>query len=342
MTVENKRMRKKVTSQEIRNRRIGDKKITLVTAYDYPVASWADASEIDIVFVSDALATVGLGRSDVYSVSIDEMVYHTKAVKEGAGNCLLLVAMPFLSYGNVLDATVAARRLIKEGGANALELEGGAETAEVIRALVAEGIPVVGHVGLTKKNAFAAGEYRIQGKEAVDIGKIIDDAIAVAEAGAFALILECIPDRVAEIISAIIDIPTIGFGAGPYCGGQALVTQDMLGMYDKFCPKFVRQYAEVGELVKDSFATYREEVSTKAFPAQKHTFSISDSVLAEVAKARGGEVKPFMDKKQKGGKKTKESGSVDMYVETIVNAIRSRATLAKDDVETGVVGRGTA
>lgn len=335
MAAENNRQKKKVTPQEIKNRKFGGEKITLVTAYDYPVAKWASESEIDIVFVSDALATVGLGRSDVYSVSIEEMVYHTKAVKEGAGDSLLLVAMPFLSYSNSLDATVAARRLIKEGGASALELEGGAETAEVIRALAMEGIPVVGHIGLTKKNAFAVGEYRIQGKEAGDIGKIINDAIAVAEAGAFAIILECIPDRVAEIISEIINIPTIGFGAGPFCDGQALVTQDMLGMFDKFCPKFVRRYAEVGELVKESFATYREEVTTRTFPAQKHTVSISDDVLAEVVKARGGEVKLSRNRKPKGERQTKEKDAVDEYVRTIVHTIRSSASLAKDDVERG-------
>jgi 3-methyl-2-oxobutanoate hydroxymethyltransferase len=331
MASEIKLKRKKVTPQEIRSRKCGGEKITLVTAYDYPFSKWADESGIDFIFVSDALSTVGLGRDNVYTVSIEEMVYHTKAVKRGINDSLLLVAMPFLSYSSKESALASAKVLIKEGGAAALEIEGGKETSVIIKALVNEGIPVVGHVGLTKKTAFSAGEYRIQGKNAEDIERIINDAIAVAAAGAFAIILECIPDRVAGIISEAIDIPTISFGAGPHCDGQALVTQDMLGMFDEFCPKFVRRYAEVGSLVRESFTLYREEVTGLAFPAQKHSINISDSELSIVAEAMGESIKPAT-KGKKGGNGTKQKYcDEDAYVKVIANAIRRRLETEKGE-----------
>jgi len=274
--------RKRVTPNSIRNRKNGNQPITLVSAYDYPFARCADEAGIDIVFVSDALASVGLGRADTLSVTLDEMVHHTKAVKAGAGNSLVLATLPYLSYPTPREAIASASRLVKEGGAAAIEIEGCADLAPTVQALVDCGIAVVAHVGLTKKVAARTGAFRTIGTDPQSALETVEDALALADAGAFALILECIPDRLAQLITQLVGVPTIGIGAGPYCDGQGLVTQDMLGLFDKFVPKFVQQFAHLGHAAIDGFGRFRDSVGQHQFPGPQHTVPADDRVLADM------------------------------------------------------------
>ena len=274
--------RKRVTPNGIRSRKNGADPITLVSAYDYPFARCADEAGIDIIFVSDALASVGLGRGDTLSVTLDEMIHHTKAVKAGSGNSLVLATLPYLSYPNPREAIASASRLVKEGGAQAIEIEGCADLAPTVHALVDCGIAVVAHVGLTKKVAARTGSYRTMGLDAQSALETVEDAMALADAGAFALILECIPDRLAQLITQLVGVPTIGIGAGPYCDGQGLVTQDMLGLFDKFVPKFVQQFAHLGHAAIEGYARFRDSVGQHPFPAAQHTVAADDRVLAEM------------------------------------------------------------
>ncbi len=274
--------RKQVTPNSIRARKNTNSSITLVSAYDYPFAKFAENAGVDIVFVSDAFASVGLGRSDTLSVTVDEVVYHSKAVCAGGDKSLVLAAMPHLTYTSPREAISNASRIIKEGGAAAVEVEGCLDLAPTVKALVDSGIAVVAHVGLTKKIAARTGSYRTQGQDANSALGIIEDAMALADAGAFALILECIPDRLAAVITELVDIPTIGFGAGPYCDGQALITQDLLGLFDKFVPKFVHQYAQLGNQATQAFIEFKESVNQREFPGPNHVVGIDDLVLNEM------------------------------------------------------------
>lgn len=275
-------LRKQVTPNSIRARKNTNSSITLVSAYDYPFAKFAENAGVDIVFVSDAFASVGLGRSDTLSVTVDEVVYHSKAVCAGVDKSLVLAAMPHLTYTSPREAISNASRIIKEGGAAAVEVEGCLDLAPTVKALVDSGIAVVAHVGLTKKIAARTGSYRTQGQDANSALGIIEDAMALADAGAFALILECIPDRLAAVITELVDIPTIGFGAGPYCDGQALITQDLLGLFDKFVPKFVHQYAQLGNQATQAFIEFKESVNQREFPGPNHVVGIDDLVLNEM------------------------------------------------------------
>jgi len=272
--------RRRITPDVIRSKKASGEPITLLSAYDYPIARCADLAGIDIAFVSDAFAVVGLGRSNTSSVTVDEVVYHTRAVRAGAGACLVLSALPFLSYGSPDKALTSAGRLIKEAGADAVELEGGKEIAPTVEFLHGNGIAVVAHIGLTKQTFSRSGSHRTQGKTASQAIEIIQHAIAMEAAGAFALIVECVPDRLAEIITSVVEIPTIGIGAGPHCDGQGLVSEDMLGLYDKFCPKFVRQYRQLGADIKGAFSAFRADVNDRHFPGPEHT-SIADSAWSE-------------------------------------------------------------
>jgi len=274
--------RRAITPNSLRGRKGTSQPITLVSAYDYPFAKFAENAGIDIVFVSDAFSSVGLGRPDTLSVTLDEMIYHTKAVRAGIDKSLLLAAMPHLTYTGPREAIASASRIIKEGGASAVEVEGCVDLAPTVEALVDSGIAVVGHVGLTKKIAGRTGSYRTQGQDADSALGVIEDALALAEAGAFALILECIPDRIAAVITELVDIPTIGFGAGPFCDGQALISQDLLGLFDKFVPKFVFQYAQLGEAATEAYKEFIESVNHGHFPREKHSVAISDDVLHEM------------------------------------------------------------
>lgn len=289
-------VRRPVTPLAVQRKKKSGEPITLVTAYDYPIARYADLAEIDIVFVSDAFAVVGLGRANTSSVTVDEVVYHTKAVRAGSGACLVLSAMPLLSHGSRDQALASAGRLIKEGGADAVEVEGGQEVASVIEALRDNGVAVVGHVGLTKQASSLTGSHATHGKSAEDAVRILKDAQAVQEAGAFALVLECIPDRLAEHITSRLSIPTIGIGAGPHCNGQGLVAQDMLGLFDKFCPKFVKRYRETGKEIAEAFSAYRADVIQGNFPGIQQTV-VADAGWSTAFNGQLGlEPKPLVEK----------------------------------------------
>ncbi len=279
-------VRKRVTTERIRKRKSGGEPITLVTAYDYPMARWADQAGIDIIMVSDAFASVGLGREDALGVTLDETIHHTRAVRAGAGLSLTVSTMPFLSYVRPREAVANAARLVKEGGAQAVEVEGDAGLATTVRSLHEAGVAVLAHVGLTKTITGRTGSYRGRARTSEDAKCIVEDALTLAQAGAFAVLIECVPDRVAGLITEKLDVPTIGIGAGPDCDGQGLVSQDLLGMFDKFCPSFVKRYAALGDLAIEAFGAFRDDVVEKCFPGTEHVTTLDDDVYASLAKAK--------------------------------------------------------
>lgn len=255
-------------------------KLTMLTAYDYSFAKLMDEAGVNSILVGDSLGMVCLGYEDTLPVTMEDMIHHTAAVTRGAKNALVVADMPFMSYQtSVYDAVVNAGRLIKEGHAQAVKLEGGFEVTEQIEAIVKASIPVVGHIGLTPQSVNAFGGFKVQGKSEEAAQRLLDEARAVEQAGAFAVVLECVPAKLATRISEEISIPTIGIGAGAGCDGQVLVYQDMLGLFTDFTPKFVKKFANVGEVVKDAFAGYIKEVQEGTFPAPEHTFKMDDEVL---------------------------------------------------------------
>ena len=258
-------------------------KITMLTAYDYSTAKLMDEAGINAILVGDSLGNTMLGYEDTISVTVEDMIHHGAAVSRGCKNTMVVVDMPFMSYQtNTYDALVNAGRLMKEGRANAVKLEGGASVCEQIKAITDAGIPVMAHLGLTPQSINAFGGNRVQGKSEEAAQKLIDDALAVQEAGAFAVVLECIPAKLADIITKKLSIPTIGIGAGAGCDGQILVYQDMLGMFSDYVPKFVKRFAEVGEVMKAGFNDYIKEVSEGTYPEEEHIFKIDDDVLEKL------------------------------------------------------------
>ena len=256
------------------------KKISMITAYDYTTARLVDESGIDSILVGDSLGNVMLGLGDTVSVTMEDMIHHGAAVARGTKNALVVVDMPFMSYqSSVHDAVVNAGRLMKEARANAVKLEGGVEVADRIRAIVDCQIPVCAHIGLTPQGINALGGFKVQGKTADSARKLLEDAHAVEEAGAFAVVLEAIPAELAERVSAELTIPTIGIGAGAGCDGQVLVNQDMLGMFHDFTPKFVRRFAEVGDVMLEAYRAYDAAVKDGSFPAAEHTYAAPAGVL---------------------------------------------------------------
>lgn len=273
---------KNTVSTILKQKADGDK-ITMLTAYDFSTAKLADEAGVNTILVGDSLGMVMLGYEDTLSVTMEDMIHHTKAVAKGAKNALVVADLPFMSYQtSVYDAVVNAGRLIKEGRAHAVKLEGGATVAEQIRAIVNAQIPVVGHIGLTPQSVNAFGGFKVQGKTLENAKQIIEDAKLVEEAGAFAVVLECVPAKLAKLISESISIPTIGIGAGAGCDGQVLVYQDMLNMYGGFKPKFVKHFANVGDAIREGFSAYINEVKEGTFPAEEHIFAISDEVMAQL------------------------------------------------------------
>lgn len=255
-------------------------KLTMLTAYDYSTAKLINDAGINAILVGDSLGNVILGYEDTISVTMEDMIHHAKAVAKGAPDALVVVDMPFMSYQtSVYDAVVNAGRLMKEGRANAVKLEGGKEVCPQIEAIVAAGIPVCAHLGLTPQSINAFGGHKVQGKGEQAAKKLVDDAIAVENAGAFAVVLECVPAKLAKVISEKLSIPTIGIGAGAGCDGQVLVYQDMLGMFSDFTPKFVKKFANVGAIMTQAFKDYDAAVKDSSFPAQEHTFKIDEEVL---------------------------------------------------------------
>ena len=258
-------------------------KISMLTAYDYSTAKLIDQSGIDGILVGDSLGNVMLGYEDTLSVTVEDMIHHGAAVARGVKNALVVIDMPFLSYQtSVYDAVKNAGRLVKEGHAGAVKLEGGEEFAPQIRAITAASIPVMGHLGLTPQSIHTLGGYRVQGKTEAAAQKLLEDALAVEEAGAFALTLECVPAKLAELITSKLSIPTIGIGAGAGCDGQILVYQDMLGMFDDYTPKFVKRFAEVGEVMRNAFAEYNRQVKEGSYPDEAHSFGMDEEVLKKL------------------------------------------------------------
>ncbi|MFG6384395.1 MAG: 3-methyl-2-oxobutanoate hydroxymethyltransferase [Lachnospiraceae bacterium] len=269
-----------VTIQEAKNNK---EKVTMLTAYDYSMAKLIDEADINMILVGDSLGMVMLGYEDTLSVTMEDMIHHTKAVARGAKNALIVADMPFMSYQtSIYDAVCNAGRLVKEGRAQAVKLEGGREFAEHIKAITNASIPVVAHLGLTPQSLNAFGGFKVQGKSEEAARKLIEDAVIVEEAGAVAVVLECVPAKLAALITKKLHIPTIGIGAGADCDGQVLVYQDMLAMFGDFKPKFVKRFGEIGKQMKEAFQTYSEEVKTGAFPAQEHTFKIEDDIIEKL------------------------------------------------------------
>ncbi|MEN6440671.1 MAG: 3-methyl-2-oxobutanoate hydroxymethyltransferase [Syntrophobacter sp.] len=275
-------MVKRVTVPEVMAAK-GKRKLTELTAYDYPTALWADKSGVDMLLVGDSLAMVVLGQEDTLSVGMAEMLHHTLAVSRGARRAMIIGDMPFMSYqGSVEQALMNAGRFMKEARANAVKLEGGARVVAQVRAMVESGIPVQGHLGLTPQSAAQFGGFKVQGKTAEAAKVLIDDARALADAGCFSIVLEAIPSPIAEMITEAVPIPTIGIGAGPSCDGQVLVIHDVLGLFDRFLPRFVKQYAKLGDTIIEALVKYREEVEQGIFPGPEHAFVIAEQEVKKL------------------------------------------------------------
>lgn len=277
----------KFTVNSFKKAKENGEKITMLTAYDYTMASLIDEAGIESILVGDSLGMTMLGYESTIPVTMEDMLHHTRAVSRGAKNALVIADMPHMSYHiSAEQACTNAGRLIKEGGAAAVKLEGGKDFAHVIKAIVHCQIPVCGHIGLTPQSINAFGGFKVQGKTAEAAKALLEDALAVQEAGAFAMVLEGVPAEIGTYITNKLTIPVIGIGAGSGCDGQVLVYQDMLGMFGAFKPKFVKRFANVGEVMKSAFAEYSAEVKNGCFPAKEHTYSINEE---EILKLEGNE-----------------------------------------------------
>lgn len=280
----------KKTSADIKAMKSAGDKISMVTAYDYSTARLVDESGIDSILVGDSLGMVMLGYPDTLSVTMEDMIHHCRAVVRGTENSLVVCDMPFMSYQtSVYDAVQNAGRLVKEGRAAAVKLEGGSEFCEHISAIVRASIPVCGHLGMTPQSVNAFGGFKVQARTAQAAKKLISDALALEKAGVFAIVLECVPAALAEYLSKILTVPTIGIGAGAGCDGQVLVYQDLTAIYSDFTPKFVKKYANVGDEMKKAFREYNEEVKNGMFPTSEHSYKIDSAVMAEVKQWRENE-----------------------------------------------------
>lgn len=274
-------MKNKFTVSSFLQAKANKEKITMLTAYDYSMAKIVNDAGIDSILVGDSLGMVVQGYESTLEVTMDDMVYHCRAVARGAENALIVGDMPFLSYHiSAEEAVRNAGRLIQEGKAHAVKLEGGVDQVDTVTAIVKAQIPVMGHIGLTPQSVNLFGGFKVQGKDTAQAQKVIDDALALEAAGVFAIVLEGIPEKLATLITQKISVPTIGIGAGRYCDGQVLVIHDLLGMYSGQSPKFSKRYAALNETIKDSVTTYITEVKSVKFPEEKHTFSIDDVVIA--------------------------------------------------------------
>jgi 3-methyl-2-oxobutanoate hydroxymethyltransferase len=263
----------KITVLDIYKKKAEGKKITMLTAYDYPTAQIVDQAGIDMILVGDSLGMVVQGVSSTLPVTMDEMIYHTKMVTRGAVSAMVVGDMPFLSYQTSHEEAVRnAGRFLKEAGAEAVKLEGGSSMADVIRAIVFAGIPVVAHIGLTPQYMHALGGFKVQGKDEAARLKVLADARAVQDAGAFAVVLEALPASLVKEIHETLHIPTIGIGAGVDCDGQVLVLHDLLGLFDRFTPKFVKKYANLKDMALKAVKEYKQDVENGKFPAEEHTF----------------------------------------------------------------------
>ena len=273
----------KTTVSTLKKQKENKEKITMLTCYDYSMAKLMDEAGIEILLIGDSLGNTMLGYDTTLPVTMEDMIAHTAAVSRGAKNAFVLADMPFMSYQtSVYDAVVNAGRLMKEGHAHGVKLEGGARVCPQIEAIVAADIPVCAHIGLTPQSINAFGGFKVQGKTEAAAQKLIDDALAVQDAGAFAVVLECVPEKLATLVTEKLDIPTIGIGAGNGCDGQVLVYADMLGMFSDFTPKFVKRFAEIGPQMTDGFKAYIKEVKDGTYPSAEHTYAIADDVIEKL------------------------------------------------------------
>lgn len=270
----------KITTAVLKDKKNKNEKITMLTAYDYSLAGMVDAAGIDMILVGDSLGMVVLGYDSTLPVTMEDMIHHTKAVVRGAKNSMVVADMPFLSYHISQEESVRnAGRLIQEGGAHAVKLEGGQERVDTVKAIIDAQIPVVAHIGLTPQSVNQFGGFKVQGKDLETANKLIADAKALEAAGAFCVVLECVPAMLAKRITEEVGIPTIGIGAGQYCDGQVLVINDMLGMFTGHIPKFVKKFANLQPLIIEALTAYKDEVETGTFPSEEYAFAISDEVL---------------------------------------------------------------
>ena len=271
--------RPKMTVAALRNKKRRNEKITLLTAYDCPMASFLDQAGIDVILVSDAVGTIGNGRPEAVSVTVDEMIYHTQAVRNGVKFGLVVTTLPYGSYSSPEQALTSATRIMKEGKANAVHLEGTARSAEMVGRIVESGIPVMGHIGVTKQRIVLSGQISLPAKDARASYDMIQDATAMAKSGAFALIVECLPVSLGDVITQSLDIPVISIGSGVHCDGQGLVTHDMLGLFKQLSPRFLKVYADLQQITLSALTQFRQEVEAGQFPTDQHSYRMEDAEL---------------------------------------------------------------
>lgn len=277
----------RVTITQIKEMKQKGEKISMLTAYDYSTAKLIDEAGIPLILVGDSLGMVVLGYGSTIPVTMDEMIHHTKAVVRGATRALIVGDMPFMTYQVSLeDALRNAARFMQEGGAQAVKLEGGEVMAETVKKIVSYGIPVMGHIGLTPQSIHQLGGFKVVGKTPEAAIRMLNDAVALDQAGAFAIVLECVPEPLSKLITEKVSAPTIGIGAGKYCDGQVQVISDLLGLYTDFVPKHAKQYARLFEIIKKATADYIAEVKAGTFPTEKQSYPMDESVLSELTKSQ--------------------------------------------------------
>lgn len=277
--------RPKVTIPEIQKAKEEKRKLVMITAYDYPFGLLADEAEVDLVLVGDSLGMVVMGLTGTVGVTMDDMVHHIQAVMRGCKSAHVVGDMPFMSYNtSIREAIANAGRLMKEGGCDSVKLEGGAHFAPTVEAIVKAGIPVMGHIGLTPQTASALGGFKMQGKDASAAKQIVDDALALEAAGAFAIVLEAVPAPLGKLVAESVRVPIIGIGAGVDVDGQVLVTHDMVGLFDRFVPKFVKQYTKIRPIILEAVQAYSQEVRASKFPAAEHSFKMPEETLKSLKK----------------------------------------------------------
>jgi 3-methyl-2-oxobutanoate hydroxymethyltransferase len=275
----------KVTILDVQKAKAENRKLVMVTAYDYPIGLLAAEAEADIVLIGDSLGMVVMGLEGTVAVTMEHMIHHIKAVVRGCKGPLIIGDMPFMSYNtSIREAIHNAGRLMKEGGCDAVKLEGGVDFAATIEAIVKAGIPVQGHIGLTPQTASVLGGFKMQGRDAAAAKQIIDDAVSLQTAGVFSIILEAVPAPLGKLVAGAVDVPVIGIGAGPDVDGQVLVTHDMIGLFDKFVPKFVKQYTQIRPIILEALAEYKKEVRQVTFPGPEHSFKMPDEALEQLKK----------------------------------------------------------
>lgn len=275
----------KVSVLDIRQAKKDGRKLVMMTAYDYPFGLLADEAGVDIVLIGDSLGMVVMGLEGTVEVTMEHMIHHTRAVVRGCKNPLIIGDMPFMSYNiSIQEAIRNAGRMMKEGGCDAIKLEGGVDFAPTVGAIVTAGIPVQGHIGLTPQTASALGGFKMQGRDAQAARQIIADARALEKAGVFSMILEAVPAPLGKLVADAVSVPVIGIGAGPDVDGQVLVTHDMIGLFDRFVPKFVKQYANIRPIILDALLAYKNEVLEVKFPAAEHSFKMPEEALKQLEK----------------------------------------------------------